>query len=283
MTKNLVEKRPIAYKYLTSNLSNDATPNLIAYFESEIAEGSVNGLPAFINVRFIKNNNMNLTKENGLLNLIIPIVPACYDINSTRSLSDFIANAKSPKVSADKTKYELDNEVFEKRIKSYSNKIMIYIKNELALRYAIAKENNDSKTMNFIRNLDVMKNVDLELYSYLVKQPAKIVESKIDAKNSDYILEYENGTTKKISKTQYRLVGSYFRFMQDYGRAQKKMFALTKALRDYETYDINHQKHSSTVPEHSIIARGVSRTNNRVTKPKKITNENKKQSQPGEE
>lgn len=265
MAKTISTKRPIAYKTLTSNLTNDSTNALLSYFETEIAESSVSGLPAIVKFQLIKNTNLNLTKENGLLNLTIPIIPVCYDINSTRSLAEFIADAKEPKFSAQKTQ-TTESDVFEKRLNSYANKIMIYVKNELALRYALAKNNTDQKTMDLISNLDVMKNIDLELYAHLLAGPTSLIETKTGDKSNAYILGYEDGSKEFITKEQFRMANSYFRFMNDYNRAQKKMFALTKALSDYENYDITHEKNTSTVPEHSIIARGVSRTNNRVKK-----------------
>lgn len=288
MAKTNATKRPITHKILTSNIEYDSTKNLLTYIQSEIADCSVNGLPSIIKIQLIKNTNMNLTKENGLLNLSIPIIPVCYNFDSSRSLSEFISDAKEPHISAEKTKH-MDSETFEKRINSYANKVMIYVKNELALRYTIAKNNNDQKTMKQIKGLAVMENIDLDLYALLIKEPVNIVETRVDKNNSLYILEYTDGSKETITKEQYRLVSSYFRFMNDYNRSQKKIFALSKALHDYENYDITHEKNTSTVPQHSIIARGISSNNNRVKKPEtkkpteKKNNDNTSKKQKGEE
>lgn len=294
MPKTLAEKRLVHSKTIYSNATTDGTRDLGLFLNSEMGYFTEIGVPYRLNFYITKNSNPNLTKENGLLDLTIPIIPACYDIKSSMSLSEFVSQAKNSEIIANK--YDsIDSEIIDKRINSYVNKIIVYIKNEIAIRYAIAKENKDSKTMQLLSNLDIMKGFDLELYSLLLKQPTKIVESRVDVstQNNKYVLVFEDGTITPITKQQYKSINSYIYNYNRYVKIAEKFYSLSKIMNDYENYDITKELHESTVPTHSVIARGYStKTNKRVKKPSmlentKTTSSNKKSkaakpSQPGD-
>ena len=291
MAKTLAEKRLVYSKKVYSNANIDGTRELELFLNSELGYFSEIGVPYRLNFYITKNSNQNLTKENGLLNLTIPIIPACYDIKSTMSLSEFVSQAKTSEIIANKYA-DTDSEILDKRINNYVNKIILYIKHEIAMRYAIAKENKDPKTMHLLSSLAIMKDFDLELYSLLIKQPVRIVESKADisTQNNKYMLVFADGSIAPISKKQYRSINSYIYNFNRYVKTTEKFYSLSKVLNDYENYDITKELHEATVPTHSIISKGYSaKTNNRIKKPllqKKDHSDNKnsqKTTQPGDE
>ncbi len=269
MAKTLATKRPVSSTAIFSNKEYDNTDNFNIFLHSLVSYATFDGLPSRVQFYITKNNNSKLTKENGLLNLNIPIIPACYDINSVRSLSDFVSNAKSPAVIQNNID-QINPDIIQRRIRIYANKMLNYIKNEIAKRYATAKKNNDTATMRQLSKLDVMKDFDLELYSLLLDMPSQIVENKneISTQKNKYVLVYADGRIVPISKDQYHSINSYAHSYNRYQKDQQKFYSLSKVIEDYENYDITKELHESTVPAHSVIARGTSaRTNNRVTKP----------------
>lgn len=270
-------KRYLLKNSIATTKEFDGTTNLSIMIDNALAVATIDGTPTLLHFYITKNKNRQLTKENGLLDLKIPIIPMTYNINSSRSLSDFITKGQTPAKIIEQGK-DIPVEVVEKNIASYRNKILNYIKMQIALRYALAKENNDINAMNILFNLSCMQDFDLELTSLLAKNPVQIIENnKPTSQDNKYILVYEDGSVSPISKNQYRSVSKYMNMFNSFDALQSKMMSLSKVLSDYEMYDITHEKFHSTVPTHSIIVRGVSpKTNTRVSKPKSASNSNKK-------
>ncbi len=261
MTQNSQTKRNVASINMSVNQTHDDTNDFEQKIKEILDNATLNGSPARLNFQIIKNSNPNLTKENGLLNLTIPIIPAGYSADSSYSLAEFVSLAKNSEEMIKKAK-SVKPEELDRRAKRYAQRITSYIKHEIAQRYAVAKDNHDKNAMKLISSIDLMKGFDFDLYALLLKQPVQILETPKDQKKniSAYSCVFSDGSVVPITRAQHRLVPGQAQLYQRYYKAQNKFLELSQTLESYEKFDISKQKQEATTPTHSVVARRYSAT-----------------------
>ncbi len=256
----LQKTRRVASNTIFANKEMDLTSHFDLFLQNLILTTSADGLPSRLLFYVTKNRNSNLTNDNKIISLTIPIIPVAYNTKSARSLSNFVTNADSCETIA-RLHQETNPEIIRKREVAYYNSIMAYLKGHLAFAYMSAEQNHDKNAMNIIKSLKFMQGFDFELASLILHYPSKIVENRsIDNKNNLYQLVFADGKTVNITKEQYKSINSYARLFISYEKAFNKFSKLSKVLDDYETYDPTKTEQASVVANNSI------RTNKPVKK-----------------
>ncbi len=246
--------------------SIDQTSHMNIFLGGAVKFAAEDGYPTLLHFFVTKNNNANLTKANGILDLTIPIIPIVWNINSRESLNSFIRDAKVPAINAEA--YEnMPKDESERRIDQYAEKIYNYIKTELAIRYLVAKNHGDKIVMNQIKNMKIMNdcNFDFDIFEAITKGPKTLRH-----KGGNHYLIFDNNGKEdyvQISDTQAKIYPSYRENLDKYISTRKQFIELKNAIESYKTYDIDEFEQKHTIDSHSLnnVIRG-----GKVVSPKKV-------------
>lgn len=237
---------------LFNTVDSDNTFAMNTYIAGLINYAGEDGIPSILHFYITKNKNTNLTDSNKVLSLKIPIIPMICNINSRESINSFIKNAKDPQTIS--SIYDcMDDKEKNQKIEQYTSKIMTYITTELALRYIVAKRNNDRLIMDQISKLKVMKEQDFDfaLFEAIINNP-KGLRHKTDG----HYLVFENKGKEdyvQISDTQSQKYPIYKTMLDKYGPIQKQITSLNSDIETFRNYDINEHQTSRTIGGHSLL------------------------------
>ena len=264
-------KRPVdTIEFFNSRIS-DGTKSMRIYIEGLFDYASQDGYPKLIHFYVTKNDNHKLTESNSVIELTIPIMPVTCNINSRESINSFIKTAKSPAI-VSQNYSEMDPAEREKRITQNTQKVMTYITTQLALRYLLAKRNNDKIIMKQIENMAIMKEqqFDFDLFEKIAHNP-KTLRRKKDGSYLVFDIE-DKEQLVPITDEQSSMYADYKDAIDKFPAIERQFTTLNSDIETYRTYDINESKTNHTIGGHSLknIMRGS-------------TVVSVKQSQPGEE
>lgn len=121
--------------------------------------------PSIKRFQVIKNNNVELTKNNAILELVIPILPVGYMSETEEDFEKLIVKGESLEdIQAENDKVPQKEQ--EKRIKEHSDEALNYILFSIAERFYIALKNNDKKTMALLSNLKIVKELNFDFGTF---------------------------------------------------------------------------------------------------------------------
>ena len=250
-------KRPVQTETITINTRRDETNNLRGTIETLIDNAGTMGIPARLSFNIINNTNTNVTDENKILSLKVPIYPPIFSTNPqapswTRNSDIFIRNAKTPQ-SIQNSNQNLHPEAREGYIQESSELIMSYILSEIGIRYAIAKKGGDERTMDQLQSMKVVfdEDFDLDMFNLALNTP----------KGLSTYGERQYFTTKIGEETKRHYLSA--QQASEYARHREIMlkgqdgkasaFALWRDLKSYENYDIEEAEFNQSVGGHVIL------------------------------
>ena len=257
ISKNRVDQtiepveRPISYIDFFNSARSDGTSSFRPFIASTIDYAGIDGDAKKLHFYVTKNDNPNLTATNKVVEMTIPIFPVVCNINSRESVNSFIKNATSRKKICEA--YEnMNPEVREQRIAQYTDKVMSYITTELALRYLLAKVNNDKIIMKQISNMAIMREqgFDFKLFEAIANNPKTLRRKKDGA-----YLVFENKGSEDlvlISDEQADKYAGYKDAIDKFPAIETQFTTLNNDLEVYKNYDINQAKNANTVGGHSL-------------------------------
>ena len=239
--------RPVASITILANNHEDQTNKLRLAIKGFINYAGQDGIPARLNINFIGNNNKNLTDENKILALTVPIMPPLFSTNPnaaswTKNRDTFVRLAKTQE-SIQNSYNKLDLDARESYVSESSDLIMSYILTEIVVRYAVAKQNNDKRTMDQLQSLKVVadEDFDLDMFNLVLKRTLGQQENKNDSIRN-YLNEPE---TQEYQRHQEIL---------SQGEAgRKSAVAHLRDLKSFETYDIDEAEFNQTIGGHVIL------------------------------
>lgn len=270
------EQRPVREIEFACTSNSDGTTAMEIFLGGLVKYAGEDGYPTVLHFYLTKNENINLTERNKVLDLRIPIISVAWNINSRESMNSFIRDAKN--ISLNKQKYlNMPKEERNQKENQYTEKLYNFIKTELAIRYIHAKNHNDKIIMNQIKNLRVMKdsNFDYDLFEAITKAPKCLRH-----KNKSHYLIYEkdgNEDYVQINDNQAKIYNSYRENLDRYISSRKQLIELNNVINSYKTYDIEEYNQKQTIGAHSLY--NTIRGGQVISAPK----QKPKQSQPGDE
>jgi len=230
----------------------DNTSSMSTFISALINYAGEDGFPTKFHFYLTKNRNMNLTDSNKLVSLNIPIIPVIWNINSRESVNSFIKNGKNPR-EVSKLYASMSDEEKNQRIEQYTSKVMTYITAELALRYIVAKRNNDKLIMKQISSLKMMQDqdFDFDLFEAIISNPKGLRH-----KSSGHFIVYdENGKDVyvQISDEQSQKYPAYKDSLDRYCIIRKQFATLNSDLETFKGYDISESKTKQTIGGNSLF------------------------------
>lgn len=148
-----------------TNAHSDTTQTFLLPFSTDYEYYS-NGFPKIYRFEVIKNDNINITAANGILDLLIPIIPVGWDINSRQDMDDFVKNAKNLEAIKNKCS-QLNKQDYERIINERILEAYNYIIFSLADRYVEALKHGDEKTVALIKNMAIMQESGFDFNKFL--------------------------------------------------------------------------------------------------------------------
>lgn len=250
-------KRPVQTETITINTRRDETNNLRGTIETLIDNAGTMGIPARLSFNIINNTNTNVTDENKILSLKVPIYPPIFSTNPqapswTRNRDIFIRNAKTPQ-SIQNSNQNLHPEAREGYIQESSELIMSYILSEIGIRYAIAKKGGDERTMDQLQSMKVVfdEDFDLDMFNLALNTP-----KGLSTYGERQYFTTKNGEETKRHYLSAQQASEYARHREIMLKGQDgktSAFALWRDLKSYENYDIEEAEFNQSVGGHVIL------------------------------
>ena len=206
--------RPVLETTFYTNANFDSTKSFILPFSNDYADYST-GIPRIFHFQVIKNENIKITKANGILDLTIPILPVGWDTNSKQDMDDFVKNAKDPEAIKNQC-YGLTDKEYSRRINEGIVEAYNFILFSLAERYAEALKSGDKNTAALIKNMAIMQESGFNFNEFL-----KLMQNK-----SNYAVS---------ANPQF---GTAY---VSYLKAKDKYQELLNVLQEYRTYDAKNE------------------------------------------
>lgn len=247
---DILERRVNQIEFHNTRTS-DGTFAMRTYVAGLIDFAGQDGVPTSLHFYVTKNENHKLTDSNCVTELTIPIIPVLWNITSRESINSFIKNARSPEAVAEQYK-TMDPAEKERRIEQYTQKVMTYIKTQLALRYLLAKKHGDKIIMSQIANMSIMKDegFDFDLFEAIANNPKTLRRKKDGA-----YLVFDSASVEDlvlISDEQANKYAEYKDSLDKFGTIEKQFATLNKDLETFRTFDISESKTTSTIGGHSL-------------------------------
>lgn len=175
----------------TSNFARIHFYNMVEYY-SEYA-------PSLLHLQIIKNKNSKVTKNNALLDLVVPVLPIGYMTNNENDYEKLILNGTPENIKQEKE--ALSPKESDRRIKEYSDEAFNYFLFSIAERYYVAMQNNDKKTMNMLAGLKVFDKINFDLDSFVKLKNDESVDLGFTMAYKSYL-----DTQKKYNKLKRVLI-----------------------------------------------------------------------------
>ncbi len=230
-------KRKIETIDMHTTRESDMTAFLPTYLANLVEKVSKNGVPANLHFYVTKNNNINLTPENQVISLNIPIFPISYRLTHEGSVHRFIKDSKEPGKTSARYEQMTDKDIQE-GIDTYVNNIMVYITAELAQRHIDAKKNKKESIAQQIENIDMMKDqqFDFKLFSLVASNPKTLVR-----KTEGTFLVFDNNgraLLHKLTPEQEKMYKGYKANFKRYKEISAQFASLQSDLSAYQNYDL---------------------------------------------
>lgn len=157
--------------------------------------------PSLLHLQIIKNKNLEVTKNNALLDLVVPVLPVGYMTNNENDYEKLILSGTPENIKQENE--ALSPEEHKKRIKEHSDEALNYFLFSVAERYYVAMQNNDKKTMNMLAGLKVFDEINFDLDSFVKLKNGESVDLGFTMAYKSYL-----NTQEKYNKLK-RVLKSY--------------------------------------------------------------------------
>ena len=249
-------KRSVDSTMCTITASSDNSSHFRTFLKSSIDNAGENGRPAR-SLFYITNNNNNLpTDRNVILRLNLPIFPPLFkpDTNSKswdKNCGTFVRYATSP-TAIQKSYHSLDPDARNSYVEDSADLLMSYLLTEIGTRYSVAKKYGDTKTMQQLKALNVVKeeNFNLEMFDVVLKTPNGLIR---DSGRVFFTTQTEKGTIRNYLNDQQ--AECYYRHQQIKRKSEEGYeyaFDAMSTINRYETYDIEKAKFTQTFGGHVV-------------------------------
>lgn len=184
----------------TGDKNGDNSKNLEQFLLYKIGEITSEGQPEIIKFKFIKTYNLNETKENLVLEVEVPLIPATYDFKNSDTLRDDFFFKGSPEIA--KKRYEdiIKNEIAKKNLDYHiaqnASTLAAYVCTQLNSKLSELSENPSiaNKTaIKFIESLDCMKEHQKEHGKAYLSSPKVAIVNWMTQMVKDYELTKPQG------------------------------------------------------------------------------------------